>query len=722
MANDTIRIRLTADAGQLKSVLASTSKAVDSFASKAGGSFSAVSKNLLGLAGLPATKGEIFVAAGRKLLQFGAAAVQASAQTEAAFRGVEAIFGKSASRIEEFGKSAAENFGLSEKSLYSLVTPIGALVKGLGFSEEQAARTSMQFARIGADLAAAFPTQGGPAQAVNALGAALRGEYDPAERFGIGLSETTVKAKMLAMGLDTTTDSTKLYNRAQAVLALVTERTASIQGQFGKSLGSVQGRIQVLKARAENLAVAFGKELTPSAEYFLETAEELLPVVAKIGSAFADLVNWFSKTSQSFADWVDKYNKFVEENRTGGSAGTTGVKRVLADIVDLGWIYDDRPLGLRGSIGGIYGRIKNLGKSDLGMAPEHIQELSYIGNMRRYGTNYGDLRSVLGEGPYSAEALRQATSNVFTTDYKQLQAELGAAGADVAYIALEGAAAFDNLSRSSDNVTTSFESNKIKAEELLDALSDLTDRALEYIDVTLAYQEADEKIADAQDNLIEKQEAYNEAVAEFGSGSREAQRALREITYAQNDVTRSADAAAKAYADQMKAIAEKSGQVFGEEQYLKAYVDELDRLAKASNDPTLSAGMAQITEDLKKMAYQAQLVARDAKLAADGITQIPLSWVWASSQTGLGTLPSPELDPSQWRADGGPVTRNQPYVVGERGPEMFVPGQSGTIVPNHALGGGGGGVTINVGHYYGPPDQFVSDMSEALRRLEAARR
>lgn len=34
------------------------------------------------------------------------------------------------------------------------------------------------------------------------------------------------------------------------------------------------------------------------------------------------------------------------------------------------------------------------------------------------------------------------------------------------------------------------------------------------------------------------------------------------------------------------------------------------------------------------------------------------------------------------RAGGGPVIRGTPYLVGERGPEMFVPSQSGTIVPN----------------------------------------
>ncbi|MFN6954741.1 MAG: phage tail tape measure protein [Acetobacteraceae bacterium] len=45
-----------------------------------------------------------------------------------------------------------------------------------------------------------------------------------------------------------------------------------------------------------------------------------------------------------------------------------------------------------------------------------------------------------------------------------------------------------------------------------------------------------------------------------------------------------------------------------------------------------------------------------------------------------------------FRADGGPVTAGQPYVVGERGPEWFVPRQSGTVLPN---GTGPGGTTIN---------------------------
>ncbi len=40
------------------------------------------------------------------------------------------------------------------------------------------------------------------------------------------------------------------------------------------------------------------------------------------------------------------------------------------------------------------------------------------------------------------------------------------------------------------------------------------------------------------------------------------------------------------------------------------------------------------------------------------------------------------------RAKGGPVSSGQTYMVGERGPELFVPGRSGSIVPNDKLGSG----------------------------------
>jgi phage-related minor tail protein len=40
-------------------------------------------------------------------------------------------------------------------------------------------------------------------------------------------------------------------------------------------------------------------------------------------------------------------------------------------------------------------------------------------------------------------------------------------------------------------------------------------------------------------------------------------------------------------------------------------------------------------------------------------------------------------------ASGGPAKAGQPYIVGEKGPELFVPQASGTVVPNNQLGNKG---------------------------------
>jgi hypothetical protein len=48
------------------------------------------------------------------------------------------------------------------------------------------------------------------------------------------------------------------------------------------------------------------------------------------------------------------------------------------------------------------------------------------------------------------------------------------------------------------------------------------------------------------------------------------------------------------------------------------------------------------------------------------------------------------------RAEGGPVTGGMPYLVGERGPEIMVPNGSGTVIPNHAMGGVNFSPTYNI--------------------------
>jgi len=73
------------------------------------------------------------------------------------------------------------------------------------------------------------------------------------------------------------------------------------------------------------------------------------------------------------------------------------------------------------------------------------------------------------------------------------------------------------------------------------------------------------------------------------------------------------------------------------------------------------------------------------------------------SSAGVGSVPR--------RAAGGPVNAGQPYLVGERGPEMFVPGRSGAIAPN---GTGAPSIVINVTQPLGSPDAIARAVADAL--------
>lgn len=68
------------------------------------------------------------------------------------------------------------------------------------------------------------------------------------------------------------------------------------------------------------------------------------------------------------------------------------------------------------------------------------------------------------------------------------------------------------------------------------------------------------------------------------------------------------------------------------------------------------------------------------------------------------------------RAIGGPVSGGSPYIVGERGPELFVPRNSGSIVPNNKMGGVN--VTYNIDARGVDEQRVYSAIIPALERTK----
>ena len=92
------------------------------------------------------------------------------------------------------------------------------------------------------------------------------------------------------------------------------------------------------------------------------------------------------------------------------------------------------------------------------------------------------------------------------------------------------------------------------------------------------------------------------------------------------------------------------------------------------------------------------LIAIQMKAAALSFLRMMFAPTMGPSIDGGGALPASFNQYLAPRAAGGPVSGNTPYLIGEKGPELFMPSGSGTIIPNNQMGNMGS--TTNVTNNY----------------------
>lgn len=98
-----------------------------------------------------------------------------------------------------------------------------------------------------------------------------------------------------------------------------------------------------------------------------------------------------------------------------------------------------------------------------------------------------------------------------------------------------------------------------------------------------------------------------------------------------------------------------------------------------------------VINPLKNLLFGDKLATFGSLFGGGGVDYAGFSLIEQSNFNAL-------IPPGGFRASGGPVRSGSSYVVGERGPEIFVPSQSGTVIPNNAAAaspwGGAGGVVL----------------------------
>ena len=210
----------------------------------------------------------------------GAAMVKFASDQAESLNAANVVFGKSANTITDWGEKAAKQAGLAKSEFYQAAAVIGAGFKNAGFSLDDAANQTINLTKRAADMASIFNTDVN--DAMTALQSALRGEYEPARRFAVTLSEATVSAEAMSMGISKTGKDLSNYEKTQARLSLIMKQTAQFQGDFVNTSDQLANSTRILQAELKNEAAELGKQLLPAILEIVKGARGLVENFSKL--------------------------------------------------------------------------------------------------------------------------------------------------------------------------------------------------------------------------------------------------------------------------------------------------------------------------------------------------------------------------------------------------------------------------------------------------------
>ena len=223
--------------------------------------------------------------AGVQLFDFGRDAIFKAGDIEQSIGAVDAVFKGSAERMHEYAATASSTVGISTNAYNELAAKLGASLKNGGTSIDELGEKTNGLIQLGADLSSLYG--GTTAEAIDAISAALRGETDPIERYGISLNDAALTAKGLELGIKKVGGSFSTQEKQLITQALLFEQSTDAQGNFSRESDTFAHKMQVASARMEDMKTKIGSALLPTVVNLMDAfGEKLNPVLTEVGGGF----------------------------------------------------------------------------------------------------------------------------------------------------------------------------------------------------------------------------------------------------------------------------------------------------------------------------------------------------------------------------------------------------------------------------------------------------
>lgn len=242
---------------------------------------------------------------------------------------VRQTFGQYESLINNFAKTSIEKFGMSELSAKQFASRFQAMGTALDIPQGKMAKMSIRLTELAGDMASFYDVS--QEDIAKSLQSVFSGTTAPMRRYGIDLTQATLKEWALKQGLDANISSMTQAQKAMLRYQYVLAHTTNITGDFARTADTWHNQITMLKENFKALGAVVGGGLINAFKPFLHVLNAVLQKVISfaemVTNALGSIFGWRYEASKGagisgLADDIGSASDGMDDlSNAAGSAG-----------------------------------------------------------------------------------------------------------------------------------------------------------------------------------------------------------------------------------------------------------------------------------------------------------------------------------------------------------------------------------------------------------------
>lgn len=246
---------------------------------------------------------------------------------------VRQTFGQYESLINNFAKTSIEKFGMSELSAKQFASRFQAMGTALDIPQGQMAKMSIRLTELAGDMASFYDVS--QEDIAKSLQSVFSGTTAPMRRYGIDLTQATLKEWALKQGLDANISSMTQAQKAMLRYQYVLAHTTNITGDFARTADTWHNQITMLKENFKALGAVVGGGLINAFKPFIKVLNAVLQKVISfaemVTNALGSIFGWKYEASKGagisgLADDIGSASDGMDDlsNAAGNAGKNTG--------------------------------------------------------------------------------------------------------------------------------------------------------------------------------------------------------------------------------------------------------------------------------------------------------------------------------------------------------------------------------------------------------------